>query len=526
MGRSPVTIFLAAAPPGFGLLTLALGMDANWDLRNYHYYNAYAFLTGRENYDMLVAQLPTFFNPLIDVPFFVATQAWPARVVGFLLGSIQGLNILPLYGIAHRLLRIEHPERRRLAAASLALLGMLGAGALSEIGTTFYDNVVSLGPLTALWLIVRRFDAIEHGDFRVVWRPLVLAGVVTGIAVGLKQPIVTLAIGLCLGFLFVPCGVVRRLSLAFLFGVGVLVGMSASAGFWIWHLWQTYGNPVFPFYNQLFHSPWALASDYHDVFYFPKSPWTRAFFPVAYLFNPRLTAESDFFDLRILFSFILVPLGLVATLFARRMRSTPISTSTETRFFLAALAIGYSTWLAMFCIYRYLIAYEMLAPLTITLAIGLFPLAPRTRDRIVIGALALAAVIVQPMDWIRVPWGERWVAATVPRIAEPARTLVLITGHEPLSYLIPFFPREVRFLRIHGGFTGPYEPNVRFNVEMRRIVAAHRGPIFVLFNPNEQKFANRYLAAYELKIEHDACESVPSNIGYVPYDFCALRFVK
>src|SRR5271169_2743982 len=129
MTRIPIVVFLALAPLAFGAATLALGMDANWDLRNYHYYNAYAFLTGRAGYDMLVAQVPEFFNPLIDVPFFVAAEAWPARLVGFLLGTIQGLNVLPLYGIAHRILRIEPEDRRRGIAAILAALGMVGAGA-------------------------------------------------------------------------------------------------------------------------------------------------------------------------------------------------------------------------------------------------------------------------------------------------------------------------------------------------------------------------------------------------------------
>ena len=43
------------------------------------------------------------------------------------------------------------PERRRiLAAMALAVMGGLGGGTLGLIGTTFQDNVVSLGVLGAL----------------------------------------------------------------------------------------------------------------------------------------------------------------------------------------------------------------------------------------------------------------------------------------------------------------------------------------------------------------------------------------
>src|SRR5687767_13972866 len=43
-------------PFGFLLLNLTLGQDANWDLRNYHWYNAYSFLNGRFGFDVVPAQ--------------------------------------------------------------------------------------------------------------------------------------------------------------------------------------------------------------------------------------------------------------------------------------------------------------------------------------------------------------------------------------------------------------------------------------------------------------------------------------
>src|SRR4030095_718030 len=41
-----------AVPLAFGALAIALGQDANWDLRNYHWYNPYALLTGRFRFDL------------------------------------------------------------------------------------------------------------------------------------------------------------------------------------------------------------------------------------------------------------------------------------------------------------------------------------------------------------------------------------------------------------------------------------------------------------------------------------------
>ncbi len=526
MGRAALAIFLLAVPLGFGLATLALGMDANWDLRNYHYYNAYAWLTGREGYDILAAQVQTFFNPLIDVPFYLATQAWPARLVGFLLGTLQGLNALPLYGIAYAALDVAEQRRRRLLAAALALLGMVGVGNLSELGTTFYDNVVSLGPLTSLWLILRRHRAFLGGSWREIWRSLLLAGLISGIAIGLKETIVTLPLGLAIAFLFASASLPRRLALAFLYGIGVTLGVAFTAGPWMLHLWQAYGNPLFPFYNQLFKSPWGLPQDYRQFFYIPGGAWTRIFFPFAYLRDPHLTAEVDFRDLRILACFVLIPLAALAALVRRRKATAtpvPAERQGEARYVLIAFAAGYVVWVAIFCIYRYIVAYEMLAPLVVALAIDRLPLAARARALLTAAVLALTVVTMKPVDWTRVPWSERWVSAVAPKLADPDHTVVLITGHEPLSYLIRFFPPAARFLRIHSGFTGPYEPTVRFNVEMHSIVARHRGPLFVLYNPNEAGSAETHLAAYRLAIDKRACQLVPSNIGYLPYLFCRLQ---
>ena len=76
-----------------------------------------------------------------------APYSLSARGVGFVLGCVQGFNFLPLVALAYRPLQIQDVSRRRLAAAALALAGMLGAQTISEYGTVFHDSVVSIGIL-------------------------------------------------------------------------------------------------------------------------------------------------------------------------------------------------------------------------------------------------------------------------------------------------------------------------------------------------------------------------------------------
>ena len=497
-------------------------MDANWDLRNYHYYNAYAFLGGREGYDLLVASVPTFFNPLLDVPFFLAAEAWPARLVGFLLGTVQGLNAVPLFGIGYALIATDDPLRRVGVAAGFALLGLAGAITLSLLGTTFYDNVVTLGPLAALYLAVSRSGRFGAAAARGACLLALAAGVLCGLSVGLKQPSAIYGVGMGAALLFMPAAWPRRFALAAAFSAGAVTGVAISGGWWMGHLWSALGNPMFPFYNDVFQSPMALVSDYKKVFYLPDSLLARLFFPIAYTLDPAITSDAAFRDHRILACFVLVPLAAIAALTRRSV--APLVRPVPARILLIFAAGTYVAWVAMFGVYRYVLALEMLAPLVILACFSQFPGSWRWRA---IGAGAVILLVVataQPVDWGRVAWADKWVQTEVkPPLDRPGETIVLMAGHEPFGFLVPGFPREVRFLRIDGGFTTPREEGVGFNTLMRQAVAAHEGPLYILTIPTDRVSPETSAAAYGLTVDWTDCRAVTSTIGWMPYELCAVR---
>lgn len=468
-------LIVALIPLACGALTLALDMDANWDLRNYHYYNAYAFLEGRGGVDFLVASIPTFFNPLIDVPFYLAAEAWPAKRVGFLLGVVQGLNAVPLYGIASTAL--VRGRWRVPIAFTLTLLGVTGVGFLSLLGTTFYDNVVTIGALLALWLLVARWEDLSIGRPVAAVFLSAAAGALAGLVAGLKLSSAIYAMGLFVGALSLPAARARSVLNAVAFALGSALGFAATGGYWMWALWQRYGNPLFPFYNQIFRSPWALPQDYKHVFYLPHQAWKRILFPIAYALEPSIAGDVEFEDFRVLVAFVL--LVVVAILWSLRRRVVVMHEFGETvpsRLIIASVASTYVAWVALFGIYRYALALEMLAPLVIVLAIGLLPGPVRMRAGAAAIVLAVVAVSIKTTDWGRAPWSEKWVEVAMPSPAPEEGALVLLTGHEPFGFLAPSFPRSVRFLRIDGGFTNPGETGVAFNQVMRDIVEHHEEP--------------------------------------------------
>ena len=513
--------FFLLMPPAYGLLALVFAMDANWDLRNYHYYNAYAFLGGREGHDLLVASVPTFFNPLLDVPFFLAAEAWPARLVGFLLGAVQGLNALPLFGIGYALIAAADPLRRVGIAAGFAVLGLAGAITLSLVGTTFYDNVVTLGPLAALCLVTGRYRSFGAAPARHACALALLVGALCGLAAGFKQPSAIYGVGVGAALLVVPAFWPRRFALAAAFTLGAVAGVAVSGGWWMWHLWSTLGNPMFPFYNDVFGSPMALISDYKKVFYLPESFWARLFFPVTYTLDPSITSDAAFHDHRILACFVLVPLAALATLTQRA--AAPLVWPIPARILLVFVAATYVVWVVLFGIYRYALALEMLAPLVILACFSQFPGGNRWRA---VGAgvvILLVVATARPVDWGRVAWADKWVRTEVkPPLDRPADTIVLLAGHEPFGFLVPGFPPETRFLRVDGGFTTPREPEVGFNTLMRDAIASHRGPIYVLTIPTDRRSPEASAAAYGLVVDWSDCRVVTSTIGWMPYELCAV----
>jgi hypothetical protein len=113
--------------------SLALGQDANWDLRNYHYHNPWALLNGRWRIDIAPAQVQTFYNPVGDLPFYFLAQMLPARGVALAMA-------LPTAIAAFFLARIAHLVLPSVWLAAIAVVaGMTGAAGVSVIASTMNE---------------------------------------------------------------------------------------------------------------------------------------------------------------------------------------------------------------------------------------------------------------------------------------------------------------------------------------------------------------------------------------------------
>ncbi len=519
--RRTILIVLAVIPVIFGVLALIMGQDSNWDLRNYHWYNAYAALNGRLSFDMGAAQTPTFYNPVVDIPFYLLAERVPARVAAFLLGALQGCNFILLYMLAAKTLRLGSDRRQAAASVAVALVGMVGGGHLALVGVTFYDNVVSLFVFGGLLVVLSSADILQRGALTTAFGRVAFAGFLVGLGVGIKLPTQIFAIGVCFGLLFIPGPFMRRFWLSFVCGLGIVAGFALLGGWWIWELWSTYANPLFPYFNDIFHSPWALPESYRDDRFIPHDLAAALTLPFRMFVDAKVVGEIPFRDARVLVAYVV----LIATpimLVVKRLTKTEIQPFADVfalRYLAAMAGLTYVVWLKLFGIYRYLIPLEMLAPLIVVMCISFWPFARGKRFSLAVGMLGFAVITMQPGNWGHIPWSEKTVEVTAPKIADPAHSLILMTGFAPTSYVIPAFPPEIPFLRPQSFLVAPHH-RTRFMDVLRARVAAHTGDIYLLKPKWDTWSAPEVLPEFGLMLA--SCEPLPTNLD-AELEFCLLQ---
>lgn len=502
------------APLLLGLLALLLGQDASWDLRNYHYYDPYAWLHGRLDRDVAVAHVATFYNPTLHLPFYWAVTRLPPWLVGFLLGALAGLNVPFLIAICRRLDERPGDAARPPVVLALTAAGLAGAMFVSEVGTSFGDNLLSVPVLAAVALVLRDSERLQGAQG---WRAALLPALLCGAAAGLKLPFAVYGVALVAMLLAAPRNGRCRLEMLLAGGLAGCAGALLTGGWWAAQMWRRFGNPVFPYFNEWFGSPWASVASYRDPRFLPDGPLQTALFPLQFALAPRRVAEVSFFDLR--FPLLFVALVTLAGLLAWRLWRRPVAATvddaggaTPAGLLLVFLLVAFVAWMKLFGIARYLVVGELLAPAALwaTWRVAW----PQRRPAALLAGVLLAVLLVtlRPADWSRRPWSHDYFDVAAPAIPEPARTLVLMVGNEPGGYLVPFLPPTLSYLRIDGYFTGPSPRPNATDLLMQRRVGGHDGPILFLFRSYERPRAERAAAAYGLRISTADCLSLMPGI--------------
>lgn len=499
---------LALGVLGFGLAALWLGQSNNWDLRNYHWYDGWAWLQQRGAQDLAAAQAQTWFNPLLPAALYLLLSSLQPWLGTFLLGCIQGLNFVALHRIALQLLPPLLVQRRWLVLL-IALVGASGATQRGELGASFGDNLVSLPLLAALALLLSEAP-------RAVLR-WTLAGALLGVATGLKLTAAPAAAAIALAApLCCPGGERRRL---LLFAAAAATAFLLVHGPWMLTLWREFGNPLFPLFGSWFGGDFVPPAELRDDRWRPQGALEWLFYPLLWADEPRRVSELWFLDLRV----PLLYLSLLAAPLWWRRALTDSARPAALRFAFASATLCYLFWLLLFGYYRYLIVLEMLAPLLLALALG--SLRGRTGLAVLGTLLVVIGLATRPPRWGRLPhYGDHYVSVQLPR-ADLGAAMVVLADREPLSFLIPAFAPTTRFVRISGNLIGPPLPPWALDRSATRRLAEHVGPLYLLAVQLDSPDLQAALQRQGLALERAGCAAVDSNllVAETRPQLCVLR---
>ena len=440
VANSTVAVALLCA-----LVSVLRGQDTNWDLRNYHLYNAWSLLHGRLGLDLAPAQLQSYFTPMLDVPYFLLVQHAPAPLAGALLGLLHGLAFLPVAWIAWRALPGD--PRRDWLAPLLGLAGLTSAAFLSELGNTMGDNSTAPLVLGALALMLPQ----AGGGWRS--RQVVLAGALLGMAVAFKLTNAIYAVALGLAVLVPPLPWRRRLLAGAGLALVALVLFGVLAGPWLYRVWEMYGNPLFPQFNHWFQAPLAAPDAVADLRWRPKGLGETLLWPLLFTFDPHLVSEIAMLQAVWALLYVAALVAAIAWLWRRGRGAGPgrAGDPAVLRMLGVFFVAGFVLWLLMFSIHRYLVVLELLAPLVLWLLLC-GTVRGRAGDRLAAIAVAFCALVALAgwSDWGHARWNSTAVRVETPPAPVPG--VVLLVGDEPQSWRIPWLAPESVYVGVASNF--------------------------------------------------------------------------
>lgn len=434
---------------------LTRGMDVNFDQLSYHSLYPWLLLHGGVGQVDPEPFANRYVNPLPELPWFLIDATFSPRVTAAFMGLLAGFN-LPL---VRRITTVCLPEGtsngHRLILGSLSVL-TAGTGVIfsMSLGTSLGDVLVSipaLGALLVLLTVARR----GVGEPVALWQ-FAVAGLLAGIAVGMKLTMAPIAVGLGVVAMILSWRG-RSIRPIGIFALGGCFGVALSAGWWYLQVWSATGNPIFPYFNGIFHSPLWNSGNFRDERFGAGSIGDLLAFPLYMWQGSRRLLDYEIQDPRwlVLSGLVAIALLLVVIRCMRGRREHHNVQVPAVGMLAAFFVISGLVWAFQFGIARYAVVLELLTGTLFVLVLKyvLF------REWMVAGVgLALAASMlpftrgtVEHVPFAR----DRYGIDAAPLRHLPAGSEVLVNAYSaPSGFLLPKLGDGVRRHVIHGWFYG------------------------------------------------------------------------
>lgn len=509
-----------------GIVSVLLGQDRSWDLANYHIYNVHAFLNGRIGYDITPCGIQSYFNPIIDFPYYFMSRYlnnYP-KLVSFLQGQYYGLYLFIIYKLNILIFINKSVEKKILIIISL-LISATGCMVLLEIGTTFNDIQISTLILLALYILLKfLFDQ----DSKKRTLLILSAGILLGIATGLK---LTAAI-FSLSIFLVTCCFLKKISSPlksiFLLLIGQIIGFVIIDGYWMYLIYEHFKNPFFPYFNDIFKSPLITAESYKDIRLFPEKTIEWIFYPFYWPKSGNYTVfEFCFVDYRYCFMYVSILILLFFKFIPIKISktvNTEISKYLEPNkmlFLILFVFVSYLIWLKTFSVLRYALPLEALSGIIIViLLLHIKTLTKSTKLTIVISILILLLLLMTTKcpdanKEFRKKFSNKLIEFEDLNFQD--NSVIVLAGGFPISIIAPYQNQNVRYINLcdDSEYT-IHQSNLTKNL-IKEIISKNK--TYILYSKKEGKPINEETISYYVDLKKYNCRSIKNN-QEIHYVFC------
>ena len=295
-----------------------------WDFVNYHYYNAWAFFHHRLGYDIAPAQINTYFNPLLDIPYYLMLNAWQntPSVIHFFQGMWYGILCFVVCKICFLFFDLK---KETLASICACLIAMTGYSALSQMGVCSNEVQVSTLILLGFYLICKHIPDVQRKKSVWLW-----SGLIMGLALGLKPTVICYC--LAMGGILIVFSKPLRISYKeiIVFALSGMIGYLLANGWWMWQLYSHFDNPFFPFLNKIFQSDYYEVYNFRDEHYLNSTTLLeKLYLPILISFGSlknNYVSEGYFFDVRYALTYCILIGMFLKWLLTDRKISSPRNT--------------------------------------------------------------------------------------------------------------------------------------------------------------------------------------------------------
>jgi hypothetical protein len=451
-------------------LGLRRGADTGWDLLNYHLYNPHALLTGSFRTDVAPALTQSYLNPLLDLPLGVAVRVLGVRTGVLWTGIVlQGLGYLALWQLCREYFAGRLARWLPFVAFAVAATGAVArAVAFSNSGDWATAALMCVG----LRLVLRVARGATGRPGRTLW----FAGLWLGVALGLKLTVGPFVVATMLGLLVLE---VRWRQMLVVVG-GIATGFLVTAGWWMVVMWNSFGNPLFPYYNNIFRSASAPPIHPNDARFGADDVWSVLAFPFRVLRGSTVYSEVPFRDWRVVAVLVLGCLvAAVKWRRAERIGRRPLAV-------VVVMVVGTSIWLLQFGIYRYFAFGELLASIVIVhclavLCVREWAVVAFGGAMITVGSLAVTAVDSDRST----PLTSTALRAAV--LGE--HPYVVVSMPPPTGYLALSLPDGAHWAALATFDAGPLRFDGELGRRMARFIAegTKSGEMYVVLRKGESK---------------------------------------